>query len=144
MSRSNYSDDCEHIDLYRNAVDRSIKGKRGQAFLRKLKGALEGLQRKRLVTGVVVNDGEVCAIGALVQKEGGDVYRFEKYCDSGDVGEVLAKEFDVAESLTREIMYVNDEWYYGASETPEQRYERLLKWVNENIFSPGLKKEGGG
>ena len=33
MSRSQYSCDCEHLELYRASVDRALHGKRGQAFV---------------------------------------------------------------------------------------------------------------
>jgi hypothetical protein len=33
MSRSGYSEDYEHMELYRANVDRTLAGKKGQAFL---------------------------------------------------------------------------------------------------------------
>lgn len=44
MSRSGYSDDCDHIELWRAAVDAAVSGKRGQAFLRELLGALDAMR----------------------------------------------------------------------------------------------------
>lgn len=56
MSRSGYSDDDDddggsRLNLWRGAVERAIKGKRGQAFLRELGAALDAMPDKRLTTG---------------------------------------------------------------------------------------------
>jgi endonuclease V-like protein UPF0215 family len=48
------------------------------------------------------------------------------------VKNAIAKRFDVAECLIQEIEYVNDEANYR-TETPEQRYERVRRWMVENI-----------
>ena len=49
MSRSGYSDDCENLGLWRGAVEKSIKGKRGQAFLKEMLVALDSLPEKKLI-----------------------------------------------------------------------------------------------
>jgi len=36
MSRSGYTDDYEHMGLYRKEVENAVKGKRGQSFLKQL------------------------------------------------------------------------------------------------------------
>ncbi len=51
MSRSGYSDDCDNLQLWRQAVDRAISGKRGQAVLREMLASLEALPQKRLISG---------------------------------------------------------------------------------------------
>lgn len=59
----------------------------------------------------------------------------EKYPEGVDA-EILVPIFNIADSMAREITYVNDET--GPSgETPEQRYERVLAWVRENIVKSG-------
>jgi hypothetical protein len=66
MSRSNYSDDCENLALWRGAVRRAITGYRGQAFLVKLRAALDALPTKRLISDAIKDEaGEVCALGAV-------------------------------------------------------------------------------
>lgn len=65
MSRSGYSDDCEHLELWRQAVERAIAGKRGQAFLRELVAALDSLADRRLISGALEEQGAVCAIGSV-------------------------------------------------------------------------------
>lgn len=53
MSRSGYVDDGEQWDMirWRGAVNSAIRGKRGQAFLRELRDALDAMPEKRLVSG---------------------------------------------------------------------------------------------
>lgn len=43
MSRSGYVDDYEYLELYRASVERAIRGKRGQAFLRELAKVLDSV-----------------------------------------------------------------------------------------------------
>jgi hypothetical protein len=63
MSRSGYSDDCDdqwrHI-MWWGAVTSSIRGKRGQAFLREMRDALDAMPEKRLAPDALVRGGEVC------------------------------------------------------------------------------------
>jgi hypothetical protein len=50
---------------------RSMRGRSGQAALRRLEAALLAMPEKRLVSGkLVTHDGDVCAIGALARAEG--------------------------------------------------------------------------
>ena len=126
MSRSGYTEECDDagaLNLWRGAVGRAIKGKRGQAFFRDMKEALEALPRKRLIAGDLVRDGEVCAMGAVAVKRGLDVSRV----DPTDRDQV-ASLFNIAPALAAEISYENDEggWH---TLTPEQRWERIHKWV---------------
>lgn len=134
MSRSGYSEDCETINLYRGTVARSIRGKRGQAFLLEMGKALDAMPVKELITGELVNHhGDVCAIGSVAVAKGIDV-------SSLDVSEAddVAAVFGIAPTLAREIVYENDEaarW----EETPAQRWERMRKWVNDNLEAESAK-----
>ena len=124
MSRSGYSDDCEHLELWRQAVEQATLGARGQRFLRKLRDALDAMPVKRLITGAIKDEktGEVCALGALDSTA--------PYYDA----EELAKHFGIARALTAEIVYMNDEWpRHDISETPEQRWARMRAWVGRQI-----------
>jgi hypothetical protein len=129
MSRSGYSDDCENWSLicWRGAVNSAIKGSRGQAFLLELRDALDAMAEKRLVADVLEADGEFCAIGVLGAKRGINIAAL----DPGDREEV-AGAFGIAPALAAEIVYMNDEGSWQA-ETPEQRWARMRKWVEENI-----------
>ncbi len=125
MSRSGYSDDCEHLGLWRGAVHRAITGYRGQHLLKKLRVALEALPSKRLIADDIKDEhGDVCALGALdpTVAEYSATY--------------LAEHFGIAHALAAEIVYMNDEyptsWWEGNTrhdETPEKRWTRMRDWV---------------
>ena len=145
MSRSGYSDDCEHLGLWRGAVERSIKGKRGQALLKELEAALVALPEKKLCSEFFANaeTGEVCALGAVALKRRLDsgmdkptaMVEIEKKYPEGEDAEASCKEFNIAHALAAEITYINDD-YYNRHATPDQRYETVLRWVRENIQNP--------
>lgn len=125
MSRSGYSEDYEFLELYRANVDRALKGKRGQKFLKALLLALDALPAKRLISEQLVDDyGEVCAIGALCKMRGIDTSKIDYY----DPGEV-AKAVGVPWCLAAETEYINDD----ITETPEQRWQRVRTWVASQI-----------
>lgn len=156
MSRSGYSDDYDDDPLvlgrWRAAVQNAMRGRRGQAFLRELLAAMDGMDMKRLVAeelecapltidGVVAADGDVCALGA--------VGRLRKInmdnIDPEDV-ETVAGTFGIADAMTREIVWRNDE---GGPyrETPEQRFTRMRNWVAAQIVEStpigAVAKDGG-
>lgn len=135
MSRSNYSDDCENVGLWRGAVQRATTGYRGQHLLRKLRDALDAMPDKRLIADAIKDEnGAVCALGALDP----NVEAYE--------AEELAKHFGIARALAAEIVYMNDE-YYGHGETfrdidgiwtrrvmtPEHRWRLMREWVDKQI-----------
>lgn len=129
MSRSGYSDGLEDWDLikWRGQVARSIRGKRGQAFLRDLLTALDELPEKVLIADKLQDSaGDVCAIGALGKERGINM----QLLDPEDY-EAVAATFGIAHQLAQEVVYLNDEGSYG--ETPQHRYERMRKWVAAQI-----------
>jgi hypothetical protein len=132
MSRSGYTDDdCEEypLALWRGAVNSAIKGKRGQAFLRDLIAALESMPTKRLIDNELEENGEVCALGSVGRQRGLDMASLDLW-DWGN----LAKSFGIAEAMAREIMYVNDEAYWGPGhETPEARWQRMYEWAKSEL-----------
>ncbi len=132
MSRSGYSDDGDHVQLWRAAVDRATFGKRGQAFMRRLRDALDAMPTKRLIADAIKNEaGEVCVLGAV-----------DPNVDEYDA-ESLAEHFGIARALAAEIVYMNDEyfnWSIGA-ESPEQRWARMRAWVAQQI-GPNNEPEG--
>lgn len=141
MSRSGYSNDGEnnwaHI-CWRGAVSSAIKGKRGQAFLLELARAMDAMPVKRLVTEELQADGEFCTLGVVGNARGLDMSAIDP-----DDSEVVAEKFGLAESMIREIVWENDE-HPGVyveqqqgcpwrRETPEERWQRMRKWVDSNI-----------
>ena len=123
MSRSGYSDDDEHVHLYRQAVARAMHGVRGQAFLRRLRDALEALPTQRLIADALRDDaGDVCALGAVDATLREDAYDADE----------LARHFGIARAMAAEIVYENDEAWRRA-ETPEARWIRMRTWVASQI-----------
>jgi hypothetical protein len=131
MSRSGYSEDCDGPEgnLWRGAVQSAIEGRRGQKFLRELLAALEAMPEKRLIQDeLVARNGAVCAMGAIVKQRGVDVSKV----DPEDRHQV-ARVFNIAPALAAEVAWENDEGNWSGTETPEQRYDRMVRWVKSNI-----------
>ena len=131
MSRSGYSDDCDdnwsHL-MWRGAVKSSLNGKRGQAFLRETLAALDALPEKKLVTQELEAEGTYCTLGAVGKARGMDLQKIDP-----EDHYVVAEQFDIANALAREIMFMNDEGTWAA-ETPEQRWHRMRNWVAAHIL----------
>lgn len=69
MSRIAYSEDEDRpgqFALWRANVARSLAGRRGQEALRDLESALLAMPEKRLVSHRLIDERDVCAVGALV------------------------------------------------------------------------------
>lgn len=129
MSRSGFSEwDGEDqwamirsMGAYRSAV----RGKRGQAFLKDLLAALEAMTDRRLIHDEFVDlNGETCALGAIGKVRGIDMSAWDP--EGIDTPEVAAKCFNVSPSLTRAIIWENDD-SYGV--TPEQRWAYMRELV---------------
>lgn len=130
MSRSGYSDDCDgwSLIMWRGAVKSAIRGKRGQAALRDMLAQMDAMPVKELIAEQLENSkGQVCTLGALGVKRGIDMSPIDY-----DEPEQVAKSFNLSDAFVREVAYQNDEcvWYV---ETPAQRFDRMRKWVVENI-----------
>ena len=132
MSRSGYSNDCENWGLWRGAVASATRGKRGQRLLKDLAEAMDAMPEKKLIAHALKADEQFCALGVLGAKRGIDMDRInpEEY-------DVVARKFDIAEPLAQEIVYMNDEYmgYCQPKETPEERWIRMRKWVDDKIKS---------
>jgi hypothetical protein len=132
VSRSGYRDDCcygtAEYNLWRGTVQRALNGKRGQAFLRDCLAALDALPDKKLASSVLVEDGACCAMGAVAIARGIDTSGVDP-CEREDV----AKLFGISGAMAAEIAYINDQDFQWSTETPEQRFIRVRKWVVENL-----------
>lgn len=139
MSRSGYSDNCDGWDLimWRGAVASAMRGKRGQAFLREMLAALDALPEKRLAANELIEEGEVCAMGAVGKARG-----IEMTVDPEN-REGVANLFGIAPAMAREIAFVNDDDFSYRAETPEARYVRVRKWIVEQIKQPAIPEQGG-
>ena len=129
MSRSGYNDDCGGWDLirWRGAVNSALKGKRGQAFLAELRDALDAMPDKRLIADSFQAEGEFCTIGVLGAKRGVDMAVLDP-----DDREAVGEAFGISPAMASEIVFMNDEGSWQ-TETPEQRWVRMRKWVDSNI-----------
>lgn len=143
MSRSGYSDDCDGRDLalWRGAVNRAIKGKRGQAFLREALSALDAMSEKRLITDSLHESatGEFCTLGAIGAARGMDMRPLQE-AERDDV----ARRFGIAEALAAEIIHENDEassyWPQTHEDmTPEKRWVYMRAWIAKHIKSEGAQ-----
>ncbi len=153
MSRHGYVDDGDDDNLamgrWRAQVASSIRGKRGQAFLRDMAAALDAMLVKELIAEeLVTEEGDCCAIGAVCLARGIDTSKI----DYEEYGQVAAA-VDIATPLAREIEYENDadyakfemkpdadklpHWsrnrYIRIAETPAERWQRMRKWVERHI-----------
>jgi len=156
MSRHGYIDyDDGDISpgLWAGILASATRGKRGQKFFVELLAALDAMPVKELHAHVFddPNEGKVCALGALARVKGVDTTKFDP--DDDYAASVLARKFDVADCLTREAIYANDEgfrqrfirldhhrdhgvhWAY-VLERPDERWQRMRDWVASRIKSP--------
>jgi hypothetical protein len=163
MSRSGYSDDYDEDGtggLWRGAVMRSIRGKRGQAALKELAKAMDAMPKKTLAAeSLMTENGEFCTLGVLGKARGLNMDPLDP-----DDWDAVARAFNIAPAMVREIVYENDEVIekydlvdveicgpmrtrYPYWEThrrtvrvaiPEetlgaQRWARMRKWVSDNL-----------
>lgn len=119
---------CDYLELYRSSVWRAITGARGQAFLRELIAALDAMPEKRLIAGMLIRDGEVCAIGSVGLARGMDLTRID-YEEPRSVG----RAFGIAKSMAAEIEYENDGDHHYDTETAEARWRRMRAWAVSNL-----------
>lgn len=140
MSRHGYTDDCDwgcelQQGRWRGIIASATRGKRGQRFFRELVEALDAMPVKELVKGdLETEQGAVCALGALGRHKGVTI----KAIDTEDWAS-LGAAFDVAEQLTQEVMYENDEM--GHSATPARRWEYMRHWAVRQLLPETLVPE---
>lgn len=151
MSRFN-SDDYDFDypnqgDLWSANVQRHLAGAKGQAILRELRDALLTLPERKLINGRLADEqGCVCTVGALAAhrgvslKELAELVKPDERWGEVDAYEAEMRTMDLGRRIgLKEVMSVtlaarNDDcWYAPLDETDEQRYERVLKWVESNL-----------
>jgi len=142
-------DDALAHGRWRAAVNRAIRGKRGQAFLREMLTALDALPEKKLIAEELILDGQVCALGAVGQARGLDMSDIDPRDSDG-----VHTHFGIANAMAREIIFINDEvdGHYVKIEgpprhrwgsqpriyvppTPEDRFEKVRAWVVDHLQS---------
>ncbi len=147
MSRSGYIDDNDDalaLGRWRAQVKSAIRGRRGQAFLRELASAMDAMPEKVLIKDELIDqDGDCCAIGVVCKLRGVPVADVD-YSDPEFVGDLVG----IAKQMAAEIEYENDEcgdryervpgtqaWKH-IDETPQERWQRMRKWVQSQIIQP--------
>lgn len=159
MGRSGYVDDdggdFEQWAMIRAAGARksALRGKRGQAFLRRLAAALDAMPVKSLCAipdtvdeygdkidapgagRLGLPDGQVCVLGSLARAEGRDPTAIDAADHDG-----LGRMFDVAPVIVRDLEYENDEHGhsgFGSDGTEgERRWKNLRAWVARHTLAP--------
>lgn len=159
MSRHGYTDcdDGEYpFGLWRGVIASATRGKRGQKFFKELLAALDAMPAKELHARVFddPDEGKVCALGALARVKGIDTTQFDP--EESEAAEVLAAKFDVADCLTRETIYANDDGFHERyirldfyhlhgvgwaclMERPDERWQRMRDWVAKQIKAAAVK-----
>lgn len=135
MSRSGYDEDYDErfpnsLELYRSSVAQATRGKRGQEFFKALVEALDAMPEKALIAEELETpEGAVCAIGALGRAKNIPMSDLDPE-DAFSVG----KRFNIAECLTREVVFMNDEVGFGI-QSPQSRWARMRAWAQSQISS---------
>lgn len=153
MSRFTYDGDGDlPWEMWARTMQNAVQGKRGQAILRELREALLALPQQRLIEGQIVDGGEVCALGCLARyrletngvlerggrepiRSYGEFERFYRGEIDGGTCADAARAWGITFALAWRLAYANDEEGYGR-ETPEERWSRMLRWVESQIHSP--------
>ena len=147
MSRSGYCDEIDdhwrHI-MWRGRVASAIRGQRGQRLLREMLAALDAMPEKRLFAHELVADEGYCALGVVGLTRGIDLAALDP-----ENPKQVAKAFDIAEALAREIAFVNDEqdddgYWVGnrcaqVPDGPGRRWRRVRAWAAAHIKSAESK-----
>lgn len=139
--------------LWEANLQRNFAGKAGQRSLRELRDALLALPEKKLIeTRLADEQGHVCALGALAVKQrvdrgeprdkvlaamasdtAPDEYGLLDTWEAEQQTLAEAKACGVKVPMAVTIAWEND-FGPSSSETPEQRYARVLSWVEKRIL----------
>lgn len=135
---------------YRARVMSHLRGQYGRAGLIRLREALLAMPERKLAQGVVVLNGECCAIGALaihqhVQASGlswdaaAIVVQAEIGTDYQDrlVSEDVGVQHGLDALAASEVAYVNDEECYYR--TQEERWQDMVDWI-DTLLAGGAGK----
>lgn len=130
MNRSgctdDYDDDPLELGRWRAQVAATIRGRRGQAFLRELAAAMDAMPEKVLIANELIDDrGDCCTIGVVCKARGIDVSDIDIECPNSG-----AEAVGISHQLAAEIEFLNDYW---PNEDPKARWTRMRKWVDSKI-----------
>lgn len=152
MSRIPEYDGCDDVHdqlrswAFTGNIERSLRGRKGQKFLRELEAALLALPEKEIVAGTFHDGDKVCPLGAVyVQRRlAKGLSREEAFADMDrEIGSSEDRdEFELIEAagsalgictpLAYAVIAQADEWI-SKDATPEVRYGIILQWVRGRI-----------
>jgi hypothetical protein len=140
--------------LWQGNCQRSLHGKAGQSALRELESALLALPDKRLIAERLQDDwGDVCAIGAVAKQR--NIITEEMKADAEHSMERVGEDLGMPRLVAWKVVEQNDLYFNGndlvllegpyrwpaerpyvyAPITPEQRYGKMLAWVQSQIVA---------
>lgn len=146
MSRSGYVEDWdEYSFIYQGHVTRALRGRRGQKAILETIEALDAMDDKRLGKDTFGKpDCPACTLGLLAQARGVDVSAHEPFSDEHGVDEVdsfaVSKALDIAPSMVREVMYVNDTAWDNSELGQRQRWHYIRQWLFSKLTAPNKEK----
>ena len=115
------------VEILQGAVQVSVVIADGVERILKTGDALDAMPDKRLIADSLQAEGEFCTIGVLGAKRGVDMAALDP-----DDREAVGEAFGISPAMASEIVFMNDEGSWQ-TETPEQRWVRMRKWVDSNI-----------
>jgi len=94
---------------------------------------MDAMPCKELIAEELINsEGKCCAIGVVCKSRNLDVSEVD-YEDAESVGNVVG----IAQSMAAEIEYINDDDFAWSEETPSERWNRVRKWIADNMINGG-------
>lgn len=146
MSRyagDNYDEEWNNQwELWQANTLRHFRGRAGQAILRELRDALLALPERKLIHGRLADEqGAVCTIGALALHRGCSIEKlaamipvdlWDEY-EEERATERLGKDLNLRMVMIVALAGENDDPW--REETDEQRFERVLAWVESQIIT---------
>ena len=130
------SDDPLDWGRYEAAKRSTLRGKRGQAFLRELVAALDALPKPELSEGALGDrrTGCVCAFGAVALAQGESFDDLAK--DNGNWSpHEVAEWYSISPTLANEIIRANDDWRDGnAADVRQSRWRHVRAWAVRHLI----------
>lgn len=145
-----YYDGPNTYGIWMHAYGRAVKSKRGQAFLKEMKTALEVIPNHRLISSSWCEESGVCALGAVAVKREVDatgqaweetkatlipVFGQGETDDLRRSSEFAVDEFGVQRTIAWEVAQENDGGV--GNETSADRWQRMYDFVNSMIIQDG-------
>ena len=152
MSRIEYDEGYDDYDSLRGYAwawntEQSLRGQKGQAFLREMEAALLAMPKKELIAGEFVSvEGDCCPLGALevhrriargaspeqaVAESREDFPKLEYECGCDELTDAAVKIMRINRFVAFAVMEKADEICRGCSRAG--RYESVLAWVHTNL-----------